>query len=117
MTDARVLPALVLAMVTILSVHGCCSGCDGLVKSTSSRSGFIESYNESTLPDCELVGGGSELVDVTLTCTAHSRAEIEVMLSATCTGYGLVGFETVTIVGTDGGGVCDVAEGCSCSGE
>ncbi len=116
MTGARVLPALVLAAASILSGHGCCSGCDGLVKSTSSRSGFIESYNGSTLPDCELAGEGSDLVDVTLTCTAHTRAEIETMLSAACTGYGLVGFETVTVVGTDGSGVCDVTEGCSCGG-
>jgi hypothetical protein len=117
MTGARVLPALVLVAASALSGHGCCSGCDGLVKSTSSRSGFIESYNESTLPDCELSGEGADLVDVTLTCTAHTRAEVETMLSAACSGYGLVGFETVTIVGSDGGSFCDVAEGCSCSGE
>jgi hypothetical protein len=117
MTCARALPALLLAATSILSAHGCCSGCDGLVKSTSSRSGFIESYNESTLPDCELVGEGTDLADVTLTCTAHTYSEVETMLLATCTGYELVGFETVTIVGSDGRGACDVTEGCSCSSE
>lgn len=117
MTDARVHPALLVAALAMLPGHGCCSGCDGVVKSTSSRSGFIESYNESTLPDCELVGAGSDLLDVTLTCTEHTRAEVEIMLTATCAGYGLVGFETVTVVGSDGRSVCDVSGDCACSGE
>jgi hypothetical protein len=117
MTGARALWLLVLAAASILSGHGCCSGCDGLVKSTSSRSGFIESYNESTLPDCTLVGEGTDLVHVTLTCTDHTYAEVETMILATCTGYELVGFETVTIVGSDGRGACDVTDGCSCSAD
>lgn len=116
MKGARAISVLAVVVATILGGHGCCSGCDGLVKSTSSRSGFIESYNESTLPDCTLAGEGSDLQDVTLTCTEHTRAEIEVMITATCTGYALVGFETVTVVGSDGSSVCDVTEDCACSG-
>jgi len=101
-------------MLTV-GVSGCCGNCSGLTKTTEARESFIDSYNQSTTPDCTLVDEGGDLTEITLTCTNQTVSIIESGVEAGCMGYQMVGFETLYIEGTDGTAVCDIEDDCSCN--
>jgi hypothetical protein len=106
----------ILAGLAAATLGGCCN-CSNMASTKSAREGFIESYNESAPPDCELTGDGAGLEGLTLTCTEQSVEDMEAQVVATCVGYDLVGFETIALVGKDGSAVCSVSSDCSCEFE
>jgi hypothetical protein len=107
--------AIVGTVAGITMVLGGCCNCSNLTKTIQAREGFIESFNDGNSSGCEVSATGTDLKDATLSCPKRPIAEVEMEIKVTCTGFDIVGFESVEIVGSDGSLTCDVSDGCACS--
>lgn len=114
MQPQRLFAMLALLAGVVLTFSACCGG---LADNPEARTSFIDSFNKQTPANCNLASNDSEIRNVTWTCKDQNLEQLKEGLKAGCSGYSLVNFEKVTVVGSDGETVCDVTKDCACGGE
>lgn len=114
MQPQRLLAMLALLAGVVLTFSACCGG---LADNPEARTSFIDSFNNQTPANCNLASNDAEIRNVTWTCKDQSLEQLKEGLKAGCSGYSLVNFKQVTVVGSDGELTCDVTKDCACGAE
>lgn len=110
----RLLLAPALSAFVLLAT-GCClgggPGGEGIF-GKSARESFIPSFNKNGIKGCNLSGRGQELKELEYSCKLHTLAELERAVVPACSGFKMVGFEKLTVLGKDGTANVNLDGGC-----
>jgi len=113
MKSTRIVATLGGLVALALIASGCCGGACDAAQSPEARKSFMTDYNKNGT-GCSLSGEG-DLLSMDMSCPDKEVGQIRKEVEAGCIGFKIVGVQSVSLAGKDGGtSSCSITD-CSCS--